>query len=368
MKPFFSRILTVLILCILMQSNAFSQSYKLELNDELWQAATDTKASFETYDGREAVMLEGDLILKNSNYSEGVMSMDVYCTSKRSFAGLFFHNSEGNKNEIYIRQHKSGQVDAIQYTPVFNNESNWQLYHIFQAASTFKTNAWNNLKVEFNQNKANIFVNGKLLLTINELQGVTTTGEIGLWSLFPSWISNISFEEKEVVIESDVVSEPKLTDHISNWQLSESFSIESLDTILDETNKLVFKNVRADKSGLLPISKYVIKKSAGSFERNAEDVVIAQFNISSNTKTTKKLYFDFSDRCIVLLNGIELFRGNNSFRLKGPQFMGHLNPDANALNLNLIKGDNTVQVVLIEKANGWGVTAKLEDLKHIQLN
>ncbi|EAR00063.1 family 16 glycoside hydrolase [Maribacter sp. HTCC2170] len=369
MKRFIPRIFAILIIILLTQSQAFSQSTKLALNEELWLATETTKVSFETFDGREAVMLEGDLGLKNSNYIEGVMTMDVYCTSKRSFAGMFFHKSDGNKDEIYLRQHKSNQVDAIQYTPVFNNEGNWQLYHKFQAKANFKLNEWNNLKVEFNKTQANVYVNDELLLTINDLQGVSESGEIGLWSLFPSWISNVSFEETKVDIENDLAIEPKLnSNYITKWQLSESYSFESLNAILDESKNLAFKNVTADNSGLLPISKYVTKKSAGNFERNAEDIVVAQFKVSSEIKEIKKMYFDYSDRCIVLLNGNELFSGNNSFRLKGPQFMGHLNPDANALNLNLMKGENTVQIILIEKANGWGLSAKFEDLERIQLH
>lgn len=63
---------------------------------------------------------------------------------------------------------------------------------------------------------------------------------------------------------------------------------------------------------------------------------------------------------IVYVNGELVFKGNNSFRSKGIQYMGHIEVNANKLSLELKKGPNIIHCIVIEKANGWGLIAKLE--------
>lgn len=45
--------------------------------------------------------------------------------------------------------------------------------------------------------------------------------------------------------------------------------------------------------------------------------------------------------------------------------MGHLNLKANTLLLNLKKGENTIHCIVIDKANGWGLMGKLENLTNV---
>lgn len=75
---------------------------------------------------------------------------------------------------------------------------------------------------------------------------------------------------------------------------------------------------------------------------------------------TQLFSFDYSDKIIVYLNGKAVFKGNNAFRTKGVQYMGHLAIDTNTLFLPLEKGENTIHCVVIDKANGWGIMGKLE--------
>jgi len=63
---------------------------------------------------------------------------------------------------------------------------------------------------------------------------------------------------------------------------------------------------------------------------------------------------------MVFLNGKLLFIGNNAFRQKGVQYMGHMDINTNKLHLPLEKGKNEIHCVVIDKANGWGLMAKLE--------
>jgi len=77
-------------------------------------------------------------------------------------------------------------------------------------------------------------------------------------------------------------------------------------------------------------------------------------------KETRIFSFDYSDKIIVYLNGEVIFKGNNAFRAKGIQYMGHIDINTNRLYLPLESGVNKIHCVVIDKANGWGIIAKLE--------
>ena len=67
----------------------------------------------------------GDVQLEN-----GTIDFDVQLSRRRSFVYLYFRVAdEGEREEIYLRPHKSGLPDALQYAPVWQERSQWQLYH-----------------------------------------------------------------------------------------------------------------------------------------------------------------------------------------------------------------------------------------------
>ncbi len=73
-----------------------------------------------------------------------------------------------------------------------------------------------------------------------------------------------------------------------------------------------------------------------------------------------RLSFDFSDDAVVYFNGIKLFQGKNGFRAKGLTFRGDMLIDGNVLFLKPKKGENEILVAVSDKANGWGLMAKIE--------
>ena len=73
----------------------------------------------------------GAAVLKDFEMRDGVLDVDVATTAKRGFFGfdVRIDKDGGNYEEIYLRPHRSGLPDAIQYTPVLNTGRNWQLYN-----------------------------------------------------------------------------------------------------------------------------------------------------------------------------------------------------------------------------------------------
>ena len=122
------------ILIILSFQMGFGQNslIKIDMLDSNWIVPED--AVFDNFDNRKTLLLQRNrATVKNLPFKNGTIEVDVYANTARSFAGITFRKQNNNMEEVYMRMHKSNQVDAIQYTPIFNNESNWQLYKEFQA-------------------------------------------------------------------------------------------------------------------------------------------------------------------------------------------------------------------------------------------
>lgn len=367
---------------------ALAKREPVPFNDTFWEMSKSSKYSFEDFENRKTLFLDGEAYLADVNLSQGAIQVDIFGRTERSFAGIAFRSGNDQEEKVYLRMHKSGQVDAVQYTPIFHGESNWQLYPEFQSKVDFKPNDWNTLRIEFKAGNAIISVNGKIALKVKGLKTDNTDGSVGLWSLFGGRFSNFIIDQQvkdfKLDIDETIEEDPFVIRH---WQLSKSSPVEiirSVDIALDvEHNKtesdrpdfhldnLTFRpmifyhlnrsytQVVTEPSGLLPISKYVKKQSVGSFDRNQEDYVVAKLEINTKKQETRRFSFDYSDKAIVYLNRREIFKGNNAFRSKGIQHTGHLSVDANTLYLNLREGRNVLHIVVIEKANGWGLIGKL---------
>jgi hypothetical protein len=61
---------------------------------------------------------------------DGTVEFDLALTPDRGFVGGIWRvRDEENFEWFYARPHQSGNPDATQYTPVFNDLSGWQIYH-----------------------------------------------------------------------------------------------------------------------------------------------------------------------------------------------------------------------------------------------
>lgn len=326
-----------------------------------WIIPDDVEASFESFEGRSTIVLQGNITAQTPFFTNGVIEVDVYANEKRSFAGITFRKNDGTSEEVYLRTHKSKQADAVQYTPIYNLESTWQLYHNYQANVKFLDTGWNTLRIEVQNSRADVYINGKRVIAVDELKTDNLSGSIGLFSLFENRFSNFRYKDIDVDLKPVEDSNQESADGILTiWDVSDPVIYNESE--FSEADILSLHSVPAytEKSGLLPISKYIIKPSSGNFERNNEVYTVASQIIEAEVDEIQRFSFDYSDKIIVYLNGKKLFFGNNAFRAKGIQFKGSLNVETNQLYLPLKQGENLLQCVVIDRANGWGLIGKLD--------
>ena len=84
------------------------------------------QAQVTEYQNRKSLFLDGGAaILKDSHMRDAVIDVDVATPAARGFFGIQFRLTDDGANWewVYLRQHKSGLPDAIQYTPVLNTGS-----------------------------------------------------------------------------------------------------------------------------------------------------------------------------------------------------------------------------------------------------
>ncbi|SDQ66422.1 family 16 glycoside hydrolase [Flagellimonas zhangzhouensis] len=352
-----------LVICILWITEVIHAQtiQNIPLEESYWTVEEGGQMDFDFFDGRPTMVLNGKAFVNNIEFSNGTLEMEVYANTKRSFAGFLFRKQDKNFEEIYMRMHKSHQVDAVQYTPTYHGESNWQLYPEHQAQVTFVHQGWNRLRVEVENLTATVFVNGEEVLKVDYLKSGNLNGEMGIWALFGNRFSNISITKKGNAIAKEpypIISPAEGI--IAEWQLTEAQPyVEGQITFSDfEKGETII--AFTEPSGMLPISKYLAKPSSGNFEGNQETYTVASTTISVKSAATKLFSFDYSDKIVVYLNGEPIFYGNNAFRSKNNQFQGHLGLSANKIPLHLKEGTNTIHCVVIDKANGWGLMGKLD--------
>lgn len=84
------------------------------------------------YQGRSCLFLDGGAaVLNDLEMRDGTIDVDVSTPAIRGFFGIQFRiaNEGANAEWVYLRQHKSGLPDALQYTPILGGGLNWQIYN-----------------------------------------------------------------------------------------------------------------------------------------------------------------------------------------------------------------------------------------------
>ena len=155
---------------------AQGKTVTIEMEAAHWVVPED--ARFEPFDNRKTLWLDGKATVKGHRMADGRIEVEVYAKTARSFAGLGVGQEEPTLEEVYMRMHKSGQVDAVQYSPTFRKEATWQLYREHQAQVTFLKAGWNTLRVDVAGATAEVFVNGKPVLTLCWNEDTVTVNQV----------------------------------------------------------------------------------------------------------------------------------------------------------------------------------------------
>ncbi|HMZ23041.1 MAG TPA: hypothetical protein PLD20_34270, partial [Blastocatellia bacterium] len=147
----------------------------------------DGQARTTDYQGRKCIFLDGGAAsVKDFEMRDGVIDVDVATPAKRGFFGLQFRISGDGANAewVYLRQHKSGYPDAMQYTPVLNTGLNWQIYSGpgFIAPVEIPKDEWFHLRLVVTGAQAKFYVKDmeRPALVMDDLKSGVQKGAVAL--------------------------------------------------------------------------------------------------------------------------------------------------------------------------------------------
>jgi len=336
------------------------------------------------YQGRKCLFLDGGgATLKDFVLRDGVIDVDVTTPANRGFFGIQFRITEDNANAewIYLRQHKSGLPDAMQYTPVLNTGLNWQIYNGpgFTGPVDIPKDTWFHLRLEITGAQAQLYVKDmqKPALVMNDLKTGVQKGQIALAVL----IGATYWSNFEVRTTLDSPWERRLppmpVGTLTKWSISPAYDALSrrLERPLtsSESSAIKWQEVKAEPPGFVVLYRYreaphLNVAFATDFSKRLEPqpgtkLLYARTNIESDRDHVKKLYIGYSDEVTVFLNGKVLFRGRSAQNFRDPGFLGIVNPENDAVYLPLKKGGNELLLAVSELGGGWGFICRLADVE-----
>jgi hypothetical protein len=343
------------------------------------------QAKIAEYQGRRALLLDGGAaVLKDFELRDGVFDVDVATPAKRGFFGIQFRlDKDGANGEwVYLRQHKSGLPDAMQYTPILNTGANWQIYSGpgFTGAVDIPKEMWFHLRLEVAGAQAKLYVKdmNQPALVMDDLKSDVQKGQVALYVL----TGETYFSNFEVQIKPDTPWQrhlpPMPPGTLTKWSLSPAY--DALSRNLEhpltaaEIETIHWQDVEAEPPGFVVLYRYrdaphlkVTFQTDFSTRLQPQPgtkVMYARTSIDSESDQMKKLYIGYSDDVSVFLNGKILFRGRSAQAFRDPGFLGVVSPDDDAIYLPLKQGRNELMLAVSELGGGWGFICRLADFEN----
>ncbi len=346
----------------------FINAQEIDFKSPLWDISAESHEVFVKEEKSNLKLVDGRATLKSAKFKNGVIEFKMLFDNEVSFPGILFRGqNEKNYEEFYIRPWLSGNIDATQYSPVYEGLSGWQIYHgeQYSCKTNFRFNTWLTFKLVVKDKLMDIFIdNMNTPLYTVELKRRIKEGYIALKNSFgPVFFSDFKVKHTDNVnIKGKPVPElERKKGTVTRWQISQPFK-ESL--IKDEkalpngisTN--TFKTVFAEKTGILNIPQYIKRKSG-------QNTVLLKVGVLSQEDQIIPFQLGFSDRVRVYINEVLIFYANDGWRTRDYKFLGTVGLH-DELYLPLKKGNNEVVLAVSESFGGWGVIARFPEVSNIK--
>ena len=360
-------------------SSSQLQSLSLPADSPRWELQGEVKTA--EYQGRKCIYLNGgSAVVKDFEMRDGVVDVDVATPASRGFFGIEFRvaNNGANSEWVYLRQHRSGYSDAMQYTPVLNTGLNWQIYNGpgFTGTVDIPKDTWFHMRLEVSGAQAKFFVKDmdRPALVMPDLKSGVQKGQVAFSVLTgATYISNFEIHTTaDAPWERHIPAMPAGT--LTKWNMSPAYDAlqRDLERPLTETEAkaIQWQEVEAEPPGFVVLYRYREAPHprvsfASDFSKRLEPqpgtkVIYARTNIESDSEQVKRLDIGYSDEVRVFLNGKILYRGRSAQNFRDPGFLGIISADDDALYLPLKKGSNELILAVSELGGGWGFACRLE--------
>ncbi|MBT8062731.1 MAG: beta-lactamase family protein [Xanthomonadales bacterium] len=311
--------------------------------------------------GRQALRLEGGMAwIEDLDIQDGEIAFDIAFGPERGFSGgIWRMRDRDNFEEFYLRPHQSGNPDANQYTPIFNGNPGWQLYHGegYGSPVEYRFNEWMPVRIRFTGTRAEIFIDSdEPVVRVRELKHGPGAGKVGIMSSYaPAYFSNFRVAEGRFEFSAKTEPQPtSLDDHVRQWMVSDPFSWSRLDEkITLDSEDLAHRSwqlLTAEEKGITNLSR------VARF-RSGNDTVFARATFHSSEARKARLRFGYSDNIKLYANGKLIYEGSNSYGSRDYRYLGTIGLFDSVL-IELEPGTNEIVMAVQELFGGWGVLAQ----------
>jgi hypothetical protein len=354
----------------------------LPLTDGGWELKG-PGAKLERHDGRDVLTVEsGFAYRRDVKLQDGSIDFDVQLTRRRSFVYLMFRMADDREfEEIYLRPHKSSLPDAIQYAPVHQGSSAWQLYHGpgATAAVDFEPGAWTHVRLVLRGEQAALFVGDlvKPALVVPRLARTPAAGYLALRGFAPpgSGAGPVArFANVRITPGSPAFSfaapEPVVPQigAVRSWSVSRAFEVPKdgpappalpPDVVLG-----AFARVDAEPSGLVVLHRHVKLPTP----QTRDVAAVARLRVRAAAAGPRRLDLGFSDVATVFLNGRPIFQADARYSYDDPRQEGLIHYRQASVFLPLEPGWNDLSVLVSDGFGGWGLMGRFPDATGLELD
>ena len=288
-------------------------------------------------DGQSVLKLDGMIVLSEQNISDACIEVEILA-EESCYSGIAFRIADDKNYELaYAVPHVSGQIDAIQYDPVFNGSNTWQLYNgeSYQKTAEVPTGKWFSLRIEISGDRAAIWVDNQPPLIVEHLAHSQKSGSIGLWSFKPVCFRNLKVTAPKEINDLKGKSAEAPLEAILDWKLTDS------------------RILKCEPNGILNLNRYMPPP-------NNAMIVSRDFHLSAPSKV--EIGIGFSDTLKLFIDGDEIFQGENLFKgFTDIPSRGWISPDFKNIELQLNPGNHRIEAELqVKEAFGWGLLLTLK--------
>lgn len=358
--------------CLLFAATSFAAPRPLPFDPGPWRL-DGRGASIVTVDGRRALAVStGSASHRDAELADGTIEFDVKMTERRSFVYVNFRMlDEAEREEIYFRPHKSSLPDAVQYAPVYQGRSGWQLYHGPGKTASIDVphGTWTHVRLILRGQYGALFVGDMdRPAMVMRLARPPRAGAIGFSGFLPpdmqpqtpiAWFANVSIDTTAPTFDFERAAAPAPVAPagvVRTWSVSKTYpprQDESVPSLPAQSLLGSLTQITADASGMIELHKVV------PIPPNTRAVAaLAKVTVRADRAGTFAFDLGFSDIATVFVNGRAVFRGDGTYAYDNPRREGLIGFDQARIYLPLLEGDNDLAVEVSDVFGGWAVMGR----------
>lgn len=358
----------------LIQSGLTQSIHEIEMRPGAW-SEPDSSVEFISYKGVPGMKILKDrppVELKDITFGDGTLEFDVEFL-EGTFMSVYFRRKDESEGEcFYFRPYRIEDPlgwDALQYAPVVDGITLWDLLGHYQAAANLKKGEWNHVKMVISGRQMLVYINetDKPTLYIPEMGSDMKSGKLAFQG--NSIIANLVIKPGQVEgLDAKAAYDPSLSDprYLRDWKHSPAYDLpfgQDLAEGVIPNDSTEWENIEAERLGLVNLTRVF-----GATERGTRRLTWLKINIESDQEQKRRLDLGFSDEVWVLINKNLLYIDKNYYGapiMKEPR--GRCAIENTSFDIPLQKGKNELWIGVGNFFFGWGIVARLESVEGLKI-